>query len=264
MSGIAMGNTGRTATEVAIEAAMAAGAMIAKNISIDKGVKHKGKGNLLTKIDLASEKLIIETLQTEFPSFGFLSEETHSDPSHTEYTWVIDPLDGTNNFVFNIPFFCVSIALVKGEDALLGVIYEPVRRELFVAEKGKGLFLNGARVHVSGVSELDDGLVAFDTGYNPERNRELLALAGRLRENSHCMRALGSLALGLAYVACGRITAYLHRFMYPWDIAAGLLMITEAGGSVSDWKGAPVALYSDQLIASNGKVHEQLMRLVGN
>lgn len=256
------GCNGLSALDVAINAAREAGEVIVQGLVADKDVKHKGRGNLLTKIDLASEKLIIDTLKKEFPHFGFLSEESYNEISTTEFTWVIDPLDGTNNFVFNVPFFCVSIALTRGQDILLGVIYDPVREELFVTEKGKGFTVNGMAAHVSGVTELSAGLIALDTGYDYERNRELMAHAVRLRENSHCMRILGSAALGLAYVACGRYTAYLHRFMYPWDIAAGLLMVEEAGGKATDWGNAPVTFNSDQIIATNGRVHDELLRLV--
>ena len=145
---------------------------------------------------------------------------------------------------------------------ILGVIYDPIRDEMFAAEKGQGFTVNGVAAQVTDYSKLSDGLLAFDAGYNYERNRELLAMAGSLRENSHCMRALGSMALALAYIACGRITAYLQRFVYPWDIAAGILMIAEAGGVTTDWNNSPARLSSDQIIASNGKVHRELIELL--
>ncbi len=250
---------------IAENAAREAGTFILNSIGTDKGIRYKGRGNLLTKIDLESERIIIDTLKSKYPEFGFLSEETHCsllNLENTEYTWIIDPLDGTNNFVFGIPFFCVSIALAKGHDILIGVIYDPIHNEMFAAEKGKGLTLNKAYVKVSEIPALSEALLSLDTGYDYERNKELMRIAGHLRENTHCMRALGSMALALAYVACGRITAYIQRFMYPWDFAAGLLMISEAGGKVTDWNNNAISLHSDQLVATNGKVHKELMGLL--
>ena len=207
-------------------------------------------------------KSTIETLKREFPESGFLSEETHTSPSAKEYVWIIDPLDGTNNYVFGIPFYCVSIALTRGKDILLGVIYDPVHEELFLAEKGKGCFNNGRAASVSNIAALSDGVLGMDIGYHYERSSELLGIANILRESTHCMRVLGSSALALAYIACGRTTAYLHRFIYPWDIAAGLLMIEEAGGRITDWGNNSATFYSDQIVATNGRVHKELMALL--
>lgn len=247
--------SGKSALEVAIQAAQKAGDVLLANFHSEKQVKHKGKGNLVTAIDLLAEKAVMEVLKQEYPDHKILSEETNSTTDVSGYTWIVDPLDGTNNYVYGIPFFCTNVALAKDEDILVGVTYAPMTRELFRAEKGKGAYLNDSLIHVSDVGSLEAAMIGFDLGYNDREAREMLDLATRLWGKIHCMRLIGSSALGLAYVAAGRISLYYHRFIYPWDIAPGLLLVQEAGGTVTDWQGNPATLHSTQLIASNRRLH---------
>ena len=260
MNNLPLARSGRSALEVAVQAAEEAGKILLAYFHSAKDTKHKGKGNLVTKADILCEKRILETLEPEYPDHNILSEESNSSTPVAGYTWIIDPLDGTNNYVFGIPFFCTSIALVKDEDILLGVTYDPLREELFRAEKGQGLYLNDSAVQVSREGSLGASLVGLDLGYSDEQGQELLGIAGRLRGQVHCLRIIGSAALGLAYVACGRITLYLHRCVYPWDIASGLLLVREAGGKVTDWQGKPATSQDEQIIASNREIHQEFTR----
>lgn len=251
---------GRSAIEVAIHAAEEAGKVLLDHFYSEKEIKHKGKSNIVTEVDFLSEKLIVELLKKEYPDFNILSEESNSTTKLAGYTWVVDPLDGTNNYAYGIPFFCVNIALARDEDILLGITYDPLRQELFRAEKGKGAYLNDSKIQVFREKSLSGALLGFDLGYNIGQGRELLDIIAKLWGQVHCVRMLGSASLGLAYVACGRITIYIHRWLYPWDIATGLLLIPEAGGIVTDWQGNPVNLKDKQLIASNPTVHRDFMK----
>ncbi|MBL7209331.1 MAG: inositol monophosphatase [Dehalococcoidia bacterium] len=259
MNNLPLARSGRSALEVATEAAREAGKILLAHFHSEKEVKHKSKSNLVTEVDVLSEKLIVELLQRDYPDYNILSEESNSTTPVAGYTWIVDPLDGTNNYVFGIPFFCVSIALVKDDDILLGVTYDPLRGELFRAEKGRGAYLNDSAIHVSKESSLQDSLVGLDLGYSYEQGSELLDITSKLWGQVHCLRIMGSASLGLAYVACGRVNLYFHRFVYPWDIAGGLLLIREAGGKITDWQGKRAACQSKQLIASNDRLHREFM-----
>jgi myo-inositol-1(or 4)-monophosphatase len=255
--------SGKSALEVAIAAAKEAGGIILSHFGSKIQVKHKGKGNLVTDADILSEKFILEFLQNEYPDFSILSEESNSSATLTDCAWIVDPLDGTNNYTFGIPFFCVNIALVKDEDILLGVTYDPVRRELFHAEKGRGAYLNDSPIQVSREISLQSSLVGLDLGYSHERGEEMLQIVNRLWGQVHCLRAMGSSALGLAYVACGRVSLYFHRCLFPWDIASGLLLIREAGGEVIDWQGRPASFRDTEVITSNDQLNREFMEHFG-
>ena len=263
MNSLPLAQSGRSVLEVAILVAREAGKVLISHFRSDKKIKHKGKGNLVTEVDILSEKLILELLKDEYPDYSIISEESNSSVAASGYTWIVDPLDGTNNYVFGIPFFCVNIALVKDKDILLGITYDPVRDELFRAEKGQGVYLNDSAIQVSRESSLHASLVGLDLGYSYEQSRELLDITNKLWGQVHCLRIMGSASLGLAYVACGRITLYLHRYLYPWDIASGLLLIREAGGKVTDWQGRPASFQSKQIIASNQSLYREFMRYLG-
>ena len=172
--------SGRSPFEVATQAVQEAGKVIVNCFGSGKVVKQKGRGNLVTDVDTLSEGLILDLLKNEYPEHNILSEELNSSTSVTGYTWIIDPLDGTNNYVFGIPYFCVNIALVKDTDILLGITYDPVREELFYAETGKGTYLNGLSVRVSPVKLLKDSLMAFDLGYSDEQGRKILNVIDKL------------------------------------------------------------------------------------
>lgn len=264
MNNFPAAKSGRGALEIAIKAATEAGNIILSHLGSRRNIRHKSKGNLVTDADILSEKFILELLKDEYPDCNIVSEESNSSVTPTDYTWIVDPLDGTNNYTFGIPFFCINIALVKGEDVILGVTYDPVRKELFRAEKARGAHLNDSVIRVSTSDSLQASLVAFDLGYSHERGEEMLEIASNLWGRAHCLRLLGSASLGLAYVACGRINIYFHRYLFPWDIASGLLLITEAGGKITDWQGNPASLRTTEIVASNSKLHAEFMRGINN
>ena len=263
MNEVPLAKSGRNAIEVATEAAKEAGQIILAQFGFERQISHKSKGNLVTDADILSEKFILELLQNEYPGFGILSEESNSSAPLADYSWIVDPLDGTNNYTFGIPFFCVNVALVKGEDVLLGVTYDPVRDELFHARKGQGAYLNGSPIEVSKESSLQASLVGLDLGYSHERGVEMLQTVNRLWGHVHCLRLVGSSSLGLAYVACGRVNLYFHRYLFPWDIASGILLVREAGGEVIDWQGEPVSFRTAELIASNNRLAQEFLAHFG-
>lgn len=254
--------SGRGALEIATEAAREAGAFLVAAFSGEKHIQVKGHGNLVTDADLNSEKLIIGKLRSEYPGSGVTSEESESIPSETGYTWLIDPMDGTNNFSFGIPFFSVCIALVKEDSPLLAITYDPLRQELFHAIEGEGAYLNERPISVSNRTNLKSGLVAFDMGYVSGKGQETLEIAKALRPHVFSFRVLGSGALGLAYVSCGRLDIYMHRRLYPWDIASGRLLVVEAGGIVTDWAGKPLGKDSQEIVAGNKASHKEFMQRI--
>ena len=263
MNNLPPAKSGKSALEVAVAAAKEAGGMLLAHFGAERQVKHKSKGNLVTDADILSEKLISEFLQSEYPDFSILSEESSSSAPVTGYTWIVDPLDGTNNYTFGMPFFCVNIALVKDEDILIGVTYDPVRDELFRAAKGRGAYLNGSPIQVSKENSLQASLVGLDLGYSHERGVEMLHIVNMLWGQVHCLRLMGSSSLGLAYVACGRVNLYFHRYLFPWDIASGLLLIREAGGETTDWQGKLASFHAVELIASNNQLRREFLAQFG-
>lgn len=257
-----LSRSGRTPLEVAQQAALEGGKLLRSRFRRQQRTSLKGRGNFLTEADLLSEKVILGRLREEFPGWGVISEESPPTNTGSPYTWVVDPMDGTNNYAFGIPFFCVCVALRLGEQTRLGVTYDPIRRELFWAEAGGGAFVNGKPIAVSTRQERRRSLIACDLGYDDARGAEMLDFMRRLWPDVHSLRVLGSGALGLAYVAAGRIDLYLHRCLYPWDIAAGVLLVHEAGGKVSDWSDNPITTTSQEIIAGTPAVHSQVMALI--
>ncbi|MDD5312332.1 MAG: inositol monophosphatase family protein [Dehalococcoidia bacterium] len=251
---------GKSPAEVARFAAREAGKILLDRLHKRNGVHIKGRRNIVTEADLAAEKCILEIIRKEFPQHGILAEEHGADGSQADYIWVIDPLDGTNNYFLGIPYFCVNIALSKKNEVVLGVTYDPVRDELFFAQRGKGASLNNRAISVSGVATLHETVVGVDLGYRPERSAEILNTMSKLWPQIYCMRLIGSACLGLAYVACGRFSLYLHRYLYPWDTASGLLLINEAGGRVQNWSGRAATLKDRQIMAGNTQVLGEFKR----
>jgi len=263
MPNLPVARSGKNALEVAIAAAKEAGEILLAHFGSVRQIKHKSQGNLVTDADILSEKLIIDFLKREYPDFGILSEESNSSASVSGYTWVVDPLDGTNNYTYGIPFFCVNIALVRDEDILLGITYDPMRGELFQAEKGKGAYLNDSPIRISAISSLQESLIGLDLGYSHDRGSQMLDTVNRLWGQVHCVRLMGSSSLGLAYVACGRVSLYFHRYLFPWDIASGLLLVREAGGEVVDWQGRPANFRATELVASNLRLQREFLQHFG-
>jgi myo-inositol-1(or 4)-monophosphatase len=227
-----------------------------------QSVTVKGRGNLVTQVDLAIETHIQRVLADEFPDHAVLSEE--SNPSLTElegWTWVVDPLDGTRNYVSGIPFFCVNIALCLAGETVAGWTYDPVHDELFRARAGAGAWLNDQPARVSKKTSVQASVMGFDMGYDDVRAGYMLDLIRDLWPGMQAIRIPGSAALGLAYAACGRYDLFTHNLLYPWDLAPGILLVREAGGTITDREGGVITLYSEGAIAGGPSVHEDFLRL---
>lgn len=243
-----------TAYSVAKYAALEAGKILKKRYGLNNRVQVKGLRNLVTEADLMAEKCILGIIKAGFPGHGIVSEEAGTSHTEREYVWIIDPLDGTNNFHFGIPFFCVNIALVRQGEVVMGLTYDPMRNELFHAVKGRGAFINNKKTAVSGVSRLAQASVGMDLGYVPERSVEMLDMTAEVWKKAHCVRLMGSSCLGLAYAASGRLSLYIHKYLYPWDVASGLLLIRESGGEAINFEGRPATVDDRTVIASNKKL----------
>ncbi|MEK7873473.1 MAG: inositol monophosphatase family protein [Chloroflexota bacterium] len=252
--------SGLAAMEVATRAIREAGRTVMENFQREKTVRVKGRGNIVTSVDYLVESGLAEVLRREFPGFGILSEESVQEKGLGEYTWITDPLDGTRNYASGIPHFCTTLALVRGQDVLLGLTYDPLRDEMFHAEKGGGAYLNGAPIRVSPQRTVQDSILGMDMGYNDGKAREALEMVTALWPGMQSLRIMGSAALGLAYAAAGRVDIYFHHHLYPWDIASGILQIREAGGTVTDQTGQPAAWGSRSLVAACQAVHDDFMR----
>jgi myo-inositol-1(or 4)-monophosphatase len=245
--------------ETAVNAAREAGALLSDFYTQRVGYELKAEFDLVTDADRASEKLIVERLRAAYPSHGITAEEGGGQAGSSDYRWYVDPLDGTTNFAHGFPIFNVSIGLEHKGQLVAGVIYDPIRDEMFTAERGSGAFLNGTRIHVSQVSQLEASLVA--TGFPSRRRHESINVHFyyQLGMLSHGVRRAGAAATDLAYVACGRLEAFWEFGLKPWDMAAGMVLVEEAGGRLSDMKGNPVGLHSPHLLADNGSIHEEIL-----
>ncbi len=246
-------------TQRAIEAALEAGALLLKGYGTNFSIHSKKEyHNLVTEYDNASEKLIIDFLKGHFPESQFLAEESgESSDKRTGLIWIIDPLDGTVNFAHQIPMFAVSIAAELDGEVISGVIYQPITGELFVAEKGQGAFLNGKKLAVSPISELKKSIIATGFPYNLAENPgHCIEHFTDLLKQGIPIRRIGAATLDLAYTAAGRFEGFFEVALGPWDCAAGILMVEEAGGKVSTWKGLPFDCRSySSIFASNGQIH---------
>ena len=255
-------STGLTALAVCDTAARRAGALVVERFRSDVEVSLKGRANVVTDADLASEQLILDYVGQEYPDFGILSEESAPVAGSSPYTWVVDPIDGTRNFAEGIPHFCVVVAIADGDQVVAGVTYDPVRDEMFAAQRGRGATLNGEPIHVSDRQDIDEAVLGFDLGYNFDQAKHLLELAAGVWPQVQGYRLMGSSALSLAYAACGRVDLYFHHSLSAWDIASGVLLAREAGGQVLDRATLEDAtLFSPGLIVSNPALVEQFLAL---
>ena len=236
---------------VAIEAAELAGQIILDRFETTLDIRFKGRADIVTDVDLAAEKAVLELLRGEFPKFGVLAEESAPIDSNSGYTWVVDPLDGTRNYANGIPHFCTVVALAKGAEMILGITYDAVRKELFSAVAGEGAFLNDTPLSVTDTQEVSKASICFDMGYVDEKAGLALDMIRGLWPNVGSLRLMGSSALGAAYAAAGRVDMYFHHALSPWDIASGLLLVKEAGGIVVDRQGQTADLHTPSIIAAN-------------
>lgn len=227
------------------------------------GFELKGEHDLVTEADRASEKLIVGCLRQAHPSHHIVAEEGGVHEGASEYRWYVDPLDGTTNFAHGFPVYNVSLALEHAGELVCGVIADPTRNEIFSAERGAGAYLNGSRIHVSQARRLNDALAG--TGF-PSRKRHRnvnVHFFHQVSMTTHGVRRAGAAALDLAYVACGRLDLFWEFGLNPWDIAAGVLLVREAGGVCTDMRGQPLGLRSPHILADNGLVHEEAVALFG-
>lgn len=252
--------------DIAIEAARAAGNIHKKYFETNVTVATKSSSfDLVTTADIESEDKIIEIIRRSCRDYNFLTEESKHEKTGSEYTWIIDPLDGTNNFAHNLPIFCTSIALANRNEVKVGVIYDVTRDELFSAEKGKGAFLNGKPISVGTAETLEKSILV--TGFYYDRGKEMLENLEWIKKffakQILGLRRLGAAALDLCYVASGRVSGYWEFVLSSWDFAAGKLIIEEAGGIVTDRYGKDInPLENSFVVASNGKIHDKMLEVL--
>ena len=265
--------SGATAFQVARRCADEGGRLALKRFRKPQEVSVKGRGNLVTATDVDIERLIQTILAREYPQHAVLSEETadlearDSKLEAREWKWVVDPLDGTRNYVSGIPFFCVNVALCHQGEPVVAVTHDPVHGETFWAEKGAGARLSGGQApgseqpcRVSDKPSLQASVLGFDMGYDDRRAAHMLALLRELWPGMQSVRIPGSAALGLAYAACGRYDLFVHHYLFPWDLAAGILLVREAGGVITDRDGSPIRIESEGVIAGGAAVHADFLR----
>ena len=246
-----------------LKAINAAGALVKEKFHQNFEIRHKdGINNLVTEVDEAAEKLIIQIIKEEFPVHGFVGEEYGTTDANAEWRWIIDPIDGTVNFAHGVPLCCISIALMKGETLQLGAVFNPMMNELFFAEKGKGAFLNNQKISVSSIKNFDTAFLVTGFPYHVPSDSNILNVFSRMVEKGLPVRRLGSAALDLCWVACGRFDGFWENNLNAWDIAAGYLIVQEAGGKVSNFSGDTFSIWDKQTLATNGKIHEALRNAI--
>jgi myo-inositol-1(or 4)-monophosphatase len=229
-------------------------------------VAKKGEIDLVTEVDLECEQMCRAVIAERFPDHDVLAEEQGSGASGSRgarHRWIFDPLDGTTNYAHGLPIFCSSLGLEVDGQVVVGAIYDPTRRELFTAERGQGAYLNGAALRVSATATLLDALLVTGFPYDVHKqSRDLVELFGAFLGRARAVRRLGSAALDLCYVAAGRFEAFWEQHLYPWDVAAGALIVEEAGGRVTGMDGAPFDPAAAHLVASNGRVHGEVLAVI--
>ena len=249
--------------ESARDIAREAGTLIAGHFHRGVQFELKDQYDLVTIADRASEALIVDRLSSLFPTHSILGEEGGQHEKSSEYQWYVDPLDGTTNFAHGYPMFNVTLALARAGELICGVIYDPLHDEMFSAELGGGAYLNGKRIHTSRAQNLASSLLS--TGF-PSRKRHESVNVHFFHQVSMCTHGIrrgGSAAIDLSYVACGRLDGFWEFGLKPWDMAAGLLLIREAGGKTTDMRGGPVSLMGPHIATTNGAIHDELIQLFG-
>lgn len=250
--------------KVAVEAARRGGAIVEEKARQGFRVEHKDVVNLVTDADRLAEQAIVDTIRSAYPDHRILSEECGQHVAGTSpYQWVIDPLDGTTNFAHGFPSYCVSIGLEYHGRCILGVVFDPTRQELFVADIHRGAVLNGVPLHVSSAASLNAALLvtgfAYDIRESPNNN---LNHFSRFALRAQGLRRTGAAALDLCYVAAGRFDGFWELKLQAWDMAAGVVIVQEAGGRVSDFSGGPFSIYGKELVASNGRLHDEMLAVL--
>jgi myo-inositol-1(or 4)-monophosphatase len=246
--------------DFAINLARKAGNLLTGKFNSKHEIHFKGEINLVTEADKMSEDLIIAEINSNFPEHGILSEESPAQNSQAKLRWIIDPLDGTTNYAHGYPVFCVSIALENEGVIVLGVIYDPLREDMFVAVRGKGAYLNGKKMEVSKTATLSRSLLATGFPYDIRASKDNnLNYFNLMAMEAQAIRRAGAAALDIAYLACGRFDGFWELKLMPWDMAAACLMVEESGGVISDMSGGKWDIASPNVLVSNGLIHEQMI-----
>lgn len=250
-------------TPLAVSAAQDAGEFLRRRLFHAHEIEYKGDINLVTESDRMSEEMIVSRIRQVFPGHDIVTEESPVIDNGSSFRWIIDPLDGTTNFAHGYPVFCVSIALEFQGDVMVGVICHPMMDELFVAQRGRGAMLNGQKISVSSTADISRSLLATGFPYDiRETKQDNIANFTAMAKRAQAIRRPGAAALDLAYLAAGRFDGFWELKLAPWDTAAGCLLVTEAGGRVSDINGDPFRLTAPHLLASNGKIHEAMLAIL--
>jgi myo-inositol-1(or 4)-monophosphatase len=249
--------------ETSAEIAREAGALLAKYFERRVSFELKGEHDLVTEADRASEQLVVERLRAHFPTHSIVAEEGGGHSGTSDYCWYVDPLDGTTNFAHGFPMYNVTMALEHAGELIAGVTFDPERNEMFASERGSGAYLNNRRIRISKVTRIQDSLVG--TGFPSKKRHQNVNVHFyyQLAMVTHGVRRAGSAGLDLAYVASGRLDAFWEFGLNPWDMAAGILLVKEAGGKCSDMNGGPTTLRSPHLLADNGAIHDAMVQLFG-
>ena len=250
--------------DFAVSVARDAGRLLRDRLGSRIDITHKGAINIVTDVDLASERLIRDRIATHYPRHEVLAEEGGLVETRSEYRWIVDPLDGTTNYAHGLPVFCVSIALEHLGQTILGVVYDPMRDEMFTAERGGGAALNGRPIRVSTTADLLQSLLSTGFPYDIKTsNLTNLDHWANFAMNAQALRRIGAAALDLSYVAAGRFDGFWELSLSPWDMAAGALIVSEAGGRVTDFQGSAFSNYKPEVIASNGLIHQRMVEVLG-
>lgn len=248
---------------IACETARLAGDILRRGLKSRRTVMLKGRVDLVTQIDLKSERFITGRIAKAFPEHAILAEESGRNRTESSYVWIIDPLDGTTNYAHGYPAFCVSIGLEVDGQPILGAIYDPNRDELFSARHRGGAFLNRKRIQVSAEAKLSRSLLATGFPYDIAESRiDNLDNFARMYKAARGIRRAGSAALDLCYLACGRFDGFWELKLHAWDMAAGVVIVSEAGGKITTFAGRPHSIYTREILASNGRIHRQMQNVL--
>ena len=250
--------------DFALETAKEAGSILIQHFGKISTIKRKSTDvDLLTIADTESEVIILDKIKTTFPQHHIISEESDITKGSSEYRWIIDPLDGTTNFVHNLPIFAVSIGLQYKDETILGVVYNPVADKCFWAEEGSGAFLNGKPINITSTNTLSNSLLVTGFPYiQDDRYEKCFALFKELYSRTQGIRRLGAAALDFCFVAMGRFDGFWEFGLESWDFCAGALILQEAGGKISDWDGSPMPFSGKRVLATNGHVHGEMMEIL--
>lgn len=247
----------------ALKAAKAAGEIQTGLFGNLKDIKKKGEIDLVTEADIRSEKAIVEILRETFPDDGFLTEESAAIAGNSERVWIVDPLDGTTNYAHSFPFFAVSIALQARGEIVVGKVFNPVLNELFEATKGEGAFMNGSSINVTQTTTMKESLLATGFPYNIHKDyRDVLNIFEQMLTRAQGVRRPGAAAIDLCYVAAGKFDGFWEKGLNPWDTAAGSLIVQEAGGMVSDYKGEAYSPYQKTILAANPYIFKEMLKVL--